>query len=64
MNLRKRANHRVSLPDWGWTARPFPLGPTVVEEAFLLTSLFIERDSRTLGFRGNGRIPIIGLLKA
>src|ERR1035437_4542627 len=49
MNLRNRKNHSVSFHSWGWTARAFPLGLTVVGEVFLLTSLFIERDYRQLG---------------
>ena len=50
MNLRKRKTHGVSFHYWGWTARPFPLCLTVAGEPFLLTSLFIERDYRQVGF--------------
>jgi hypothetical protein len=46
MNLRGRKTHSVSSHNWGWTARPFPLGLTVTGEAFVLTSPFIERDYR------------------
>jgi len=46
MNLRKRKIHRVSFHCWGWTARPFSLCLAVAGEAFVLTSPFIERDSR------------------
>jgi hypothetical protein len=46
MNLRERKTHSVSFHYWGWTARPFPRGLTVVREVFVLTSLFIERDYR------------------
>src|SRR5713101_1500246 len=49
MNLRERDTHRVSFHYWGWTARPFSLGRTVVGEVFVLTSPFIERDSRRVG---------------
>ena len=48
MNLRKRKTHSVSLHYWGWTARPFSRGLTVVREVFVLTSSFIERDYRRL----------------
>jgi hypothetical protein len=44
MNLRKRKTHRVSLHYWGWTASTMCLA--VAGEAFVLTSPFIERDSR------------------
>src|ERR1700688_4715295 len=44
MNLRNRKHHRVSSHYEGWTARPFPLRFAVAGEAFVLTSLFIERD--------------------
>src|ERR1039457_3972517 len=43
MNLRKRDTHRVSSHYWGWMARPFLLCLTVVGEAFVLTSPFIEQ---------------------
>src|SRR5882762_4288904 len=49
MNLRKRKTHSVSLHYWGWTARPFPLRFAFAGEVFVLTSLFIERDSRHVG---------------
>jgi hypothetical protein len=49
MNLRKRKTHRVSSHDWGWTARLFSRGLTVVREVFVLTSPFIERDYRHVG---------------
>jgi len=39
-------NHIISSHNWGWTARPFHLRLTVVGEAFVLTSPFIERDYR------------------
>ena len=45
MNLRKRQNHSVSSHDLGWTATPCP----VAAEPFVLTSPFIERDSRRPG---------------
>src|ERR1019366_2259143 len=48
MNLRKRETHRVSPHYWGWTARPFLLCLTVVGEAFVLTSPFIERRYRNV----------------
>src|ERR1700737_1870321 len=48
MKLRGRKNHSVSLHYLGWTARPFPLCLTVVGEVFILTSLFIERDYRSV----------------
>ena len=48
MNLRKRKTHSVSFHTWGWTARPFPLRFVVSGEASVLTSPFIERDSRQL----------------
>src|ERR1700722_12112646 len=41
MNLRKRKHHRVSFHDWGWTASTLCFA--VAREAFVLTSLFIER---------------------
>ena len=44
MNLRKRETHRVSLHYWGWTVNTLCLA--VAGEAFVLTSPFIERDSR------------------
>src|SRR5713226_5048445 len=50
MNVRGRDTHRVSFHYWGWTARPFPLGRTVVGEVFVLTSPFIERDYRNVAF--------------
>jgi hypothetical protein len=46
MNLRKSKTHNVSFHSWGWTARPFPLRFAVAGEAFVLTSLLIERDDR------------------
>jgi len=48
MNLRKKKTHSVSFHDWGWTARPFSLRFAAAGEAFVLTSLFIERDYRQL----------------
>src|ERR1035438_2947744 len=45
MNLRKRQNHGVSSHYLGWMATRC----SVAAEPFLLTSPFIERDSRTLG---------------
>src|SRR6202049_2308456 len=45
MNPWKRKTHSVSLHYWGWTARPFSRGLTVVGAVFVLTSLFIERGS-------------------
>jgi hypothetical protein len=48
MNLRRRKNHSVSFHYWGWTARPFPLRFAVAEEAFVLTSPFIERGYRNV----------------
>src|ERR1700674_4261560 len=45
----KTKTHSVSSPYSGWTARPFPLGLTVVGEVFILTSLFIKRYYRQLG---------------
>src|ERR1700693_2259290 len=48
MNLQGRQNHRISSHDLGWTATRSP----VAGEVFLLTSPFIERDSRTLAFAG------------
>ena len=50
MNLRKRKHHRVSFHYWGWTARPLLLCLAVAGEAFVLTSPFIERDYRRLGY--------------
>jgi hypothetical protein len=50
MNLRKRKTHSVSFHHWGWTARPFFEGLTVVREVFVLTSPFIERSYRELAF--------------
>jgi len=50
MNLRKKKTHSVSFHDWGWTARPFSLRFAAAGEAFVLTSLFIERDYRKLAF--------------
>jgi hypothetical protein len=49
MNLRGRKTHSVSFHYWGWMARPFSRGLTVVREVFVLTSLFIERDYRNVG---------------
>jgi len=48
MNLRKKKTHSVSFHDWGWTARPFSLRFAAAGEAFVLTSLFIERDYRNV----------------
>src|SRR6266849_4195159 len=48
MNLRDRDTHRVSFHYVGWTSRPFPLGLAVVGEVLVLTSPFIERDSRNV----------------
>ena len=48
MNLRNRKHHSVSSHYEGWTARPFPLRFAVAGEAFVLTSLFIERDYRNV----------------
>src|ERR1700676_2120100 len=48
MNPWKRKTHSVSLHYWGWTARPFSRGLTVVGEVFVLTSLFIERCYRNV----------------
>ena len=48
MNLRNRKHHSVSLHDWGWTANTSCFA--VAEEAFVLTSPFIERGSRKLAF--------------
>src|ERR1700730_17420417 len=48
MNLRERQNHRVSSHYLGLTATPCP----VAAELFVLTSPFIERDSRQLGIGG------------
>jgi hypothetical protein len=65
MNLRESNNHRVSSHNWGWTARPFHLRLTAVGEAFVLTSPFIERDSRKVGIRPitpQSHIPIGRLL--
>ncbi len=59
MNLRKREHHRVSLHYWGWTARPFPLCLTVAGEAFVLTSLFIERSLRDLARSNLGLTAVI-----
>jgi hypothetical protein len=50
MNLRKKKTHSVSFHYWGWTARPFSLRFAAAGEAFVLTSLFIERDYRKLAF--------------
>jgi hypothetical protein len=55
MNLWSWIDHRVSLQYEGWTARPFSRCLTAAGEAFVLTSPFIERDYRALGFRANGR---------
>src|ERR1700730_13497083 len=52
MNLRERQNHRVSSHYLGWTATPCP----VAAELFVLTSPFIERDYRQLGFRSPDRL--------
>ena len=52
MNLRKRKTHSVSFHYWGWTARPFSRGLTVVGEVFVLTSLFIERRYRNVAHAG------------
>src|ERR1700680_3574344 len=63
MNLRKRKTHSVSFHSWGWTARPFPLRFAVAGEAFVLTSPFIERDSRNVArglCRSESHIPISG----
>jgi hypothetical protein len=49
MNLRKKKTHSVSFHYWGWTARPFSLRFAAAGEAFVLTSLFIERDYRNVG---------------
>ena len=49
MNLRKRKIHRGSFQYGGWTARPFSLCLAVAGEEFVLTSPFIERDSRNVG---------------
>src|SRR6202035_1114274 len=46
MNLRARKTHSVSFHYWGWMARPFSRGLTVVREVFVLTSPFIERGYR------------------
>ena len=48
MNLRRRKNHSVSFRYWGWTANTLCF--TVAGEVLLLTSPFIERDYRQLGF--------------
>jgi hypothetical protein len=58
MNLRKKETHRVSSHYWGWTARPFPLGLTVVGEAFVLTSPFIERRYRKVALRSHCRSAV------
>ena len=58
MNLRKRETHRVSFHCWGWTAGPFPLCLAVAGEAFLLTSLFIERDYRNVALRSHCRSAV------
>ena len=50
MNLRNGSDHSVSLQYEGWTARPFSRCLTVAGEVFVLTSPFIERDYRRLGF--------------
>lgn len=52
MNPRKRKHHRVSSHYWGWTASTLCFA--VAGEAFVLTSLFIERDYRQLAFWGAG----------
>jgi hypothetical protein len=44
MNLRKRKFHRVSLRHWGWTASTLCFA--AAEQAFVLTSPFIERGYR------------------
>src|SRR5579862_2936160 len=49
MNLQGRTTHSVWLHHWGWTARPFSRGRTVVGEVFVLTSPFIERGYRMVG---------------
>src|ERR1019366_5817371 len=53
MNLRKRKTHSVSLHYWGWTARTFSRGLTVMGEVFVLTSPFIERGYRKLAHYPN-----------
>ena len=55
MNLRKRKTQSVSFHDWGWTARPFSRGLTVVREVFVLTSPFIERGYRNVEIRSSER---------
>src|ERR1700674_4752360 len=50
MNLWNWSDHSVSLQYGGWTARPFSRCFTVAGEVFVLTSLFIERDYRNVGF--------------
>jgi hypothetical protein len=65
MNLRRRKNHGVSFPYWGWTERQFSLRLTAVGEAFVLTSPFIERDYRNVAqssARARSHIPIRGLI--
>src|ERR1700676_3142960 len=52
MNLRERKHHRVSLHDWGWTARTLCFAAAA--EAFVLTSSFIERDYRSWPNRRSG----------
>jgi hypothetical protein len=47
MNRRKRKTRRVSLHYWGRTVDT--LWFAVAGEAFVLTSPFIERDSRNVG---------------
>ena len=59
MNLRERKTHSVSFHYWGWMARPFSRGLTVVREVFVLTSLFIERDYRKLAFSPPAHTPRI-----
>jgi hypothetical protein len=58
MDLRKRKNHKLSSHYLGWTAIPIHPGITVIEQAVLLTSPFIERPYRKLEI-GVPYIPFI-----
>jgi hypothetical protein len=60
MNLRKKKTHSVSFHYWGWTARPFSLRFAAAGEAFVLTSLFIERDYRNVGIGNAGQTLFSG----